>query len=127
MAISNIPISPSGGQRLDEDLLLAYERMRQHHNQTYKIVKTKQELAAVNASTKFLLGLFADSHLEYEVDKQVDKNTKVKDQPSLTEMTQKAIEVLSKNQNGFYLFVEGEKLNSFERECLSQMRLPAYK
>lgn len=127
MAISNIPISPSGGQRLDEDLLLAYEKMRQHHGQSYKIVKTKQELAAVNASTKFLLGLFADSHLEYEVDKQVDKNTKVKDQPSLTEMTQKAIEVLSKNQNGFYLFVEGEKLNSFERECLSQMRLPAYK
>ncbi|KAI5727552.1 hypothetical protein M8J77_003673 [Diaphorina citri] len=109
--LKKFTLKKDGGQRLDEDLLLAYERMRQHHNQTYKIVKTKQELAAVNASTKFLLGLFADSHLEYEVDKQVDKNTKVKDQPSLTEMTQKAIEVLSKNQNGFYLFVEGGKID----------------
>ncbi|KAI5723420.1 hypothetical protein M8J76_005657 [Diaphorina citri] len=74
--LKKFTLKKDGGQRLDEDLLLAYEKMRQHHGQSYKIVKTKQELAAVNASTKFLLGLFADSHLEYEVDKQVDKNTK---------------------------------------------------
>ncbi|KAI5697994.1 hypothetical protein M8J75_000283 [Diaphorina citri] len=106
--LKKFTLKKDGGQRLDEDLLLAYEKMRQHHGQSYKIVKTKQELAAVNASTKFLLGLFADSHLEYEVDKQVDKNTKVKDQPSLTEMTQKAIEQNpSSNEN----LVSGGKID----------------
>lgn len=46
-------------------------------------------------------GLFAHSHMEYNLlaDKTVE--------PTLVEMTEAAIEVLSKGDKGFYLFVEG--------------------
>lgn len=46
-------------------------------------------------------GLFAPSHMNYNLlaDKSVE--------PTLVEMTESAIEVLSKGENGYYLFVEG--------------------
>lgn len=39
--------------------------------------------------------------MSYELDRDVDK------EPSLEEMTEKAIDLLDKGDNGFYLFVEG--------------------
>ena len=42
-------------------------------------------------------------HLEYEI----DRNPQV--EPSLSELTAKAIETLSQNENGFFLLVEGKK------------------
>ncbi len=59
-------------------------------------------------STDHLLGLFQRSHLQYEDDReQMD----VGGEPSLAEMTAKAIEILSKNPEGFYLFVEGGRID----------------
>jgi alkaline phosphatase len=46
-------------------------------------------------------GLFSESHLSYELEKQKDK------EPSLSEMTEKAIQILSRNKKGFFLLVEG--------------------
>jgi alkaline phosphatase len=51
-----------------------------------------------------ILGLFAYNHLDFEIDR-VEKMPIY--QPSLIEMTQKAIEILSSNKNGFFLLVEG--------------------
>lgn len=49
------------------------------------------------------MGLFTTSHMEfnYKVNGVSDKI------PTLTEMTMKAIEILSQNPKGFFLFVEG--------------------
>ena len=47
------------------------------------------------------LGLFARSHMAYELDR--DDET----EPSLTEMTEKAIEILNNDDDGFFLMVEG--------------------
>ncbi|MCX8058071.1 MAG: alkaline phosphatase [Spirochaetes bacterium] len=69
----------------------------------YKIVKTKNEL--LNAKENKILGLFADDALAYDF----DRNAEV--EPSLAEMTKKAIEILSKNKNGFFLMVEGSKID----------------
>lgn len=49
------------------------------------------------------VGLFNDGHLSFELDKDNDSN----DEPSLAEMTQKAIRILRKNPKGFFLLVEG--------------------
>lgn len=51
------------------------------------------------------LGLFEPSHMNYALDRAKDGAG----EPSLTEMTKKAIDVLSKNNddNGFFLVVEG--------------------
>jgi alkaline phosphatase len=58
-------------------------------------------------STDHLLGLFQPSHMHYEADRSLDKSG----EPSLAEMTAKAIEVLKKNTKGFYLMVEGGRID----------------
>lgn len=61
------------------------------------------------AETDYLLGLFESSHLNFHLD-VVNKSLEYKE-PSLTQMVSKAIEVLSKNENGFFLFVEGGEID----------------
>lgn len=51
----------------------------------------------------YFTGLFAYSHLDFEV----DRDTTANGDPSLAEMTKKAIEILQKNSHGFFLFIEG--------------------
>jgi alkaline phosphatase len=74
----------------------------------YTFAGTGKELDAVDTSkaTK-LLGLFTSSHMDYELDR-VKKNL---DQPSLSQMTTKAIEVLAKKPEGFFLMVEGGRID----------------
>ena len=48
-------------------------------------------------------GLFEHSHLKYEVERAADKAG----EPSIAEMTKKAIQILQKNPKGFFLLVEG--------------------
>ena len=57
--------------------------------------------------TKRLLGLFEPSHVKYEADRAND----TAGEPSVAEMTRKAIEMLQKNPNGFYLMVEGGRID----------------
>lgn len=63
--------------------------------------------AADPAHTKYLLGLFENSHLQYEADRAKD----TAGEPSLTEMTDKAIRMLAKNPRGFYLHVESGRID----------------
>ena len=42
------------------------------------------------------------------------KNDPKNEEPSLADMTRKAIEVLQKNENGFVLLVEGGRIGIFE-------------
>jgi alkaline phosphatase len=63
--------------------------------------------AADPVSTSHLLGLFERSHMEYEHDRLTDTGG----EPSLTEMTEKAIQMLSKNRKGFYLHVESGRID----------------
>jgi len=56
-----------------------------------------------------LLGLFGGLYnMNYDLDRQQDKNIGV---PTLAEMTEKAIEVLSQDEDGFFLMVEGGSLD----------------
>ena len=59
------------------------------------------------AATDYLLGLFEPSHLQYEADRAKDPAG----EPSLTEMTEKSIKLLKKNPNGFFLHVEGGRID----------------
>jgi alkaline phosphatase len=59
-----------------------------------------------NASTK-LLGLFEPSHMQFEADRTAAGNK----EPSLAEMTTKAIAILSKNRKGYVLMVEAGRID----------------
>lgn len=49
--------------------------------------------------------LFCENEMPYDLDRDKSKH------PSIAEMTAKAIEKLSKNENGFFLMVEGSKVD----------------
>ncbi|GAD89906.1 hypothetical protein VHA01S_029_00390 [Vibrio halioticoli NBRC 102217] len=53
-----------------------------------------------------VMGLFNSSHLEWELDR-VKENI----EPSIAEMTSKALDVLSKNKDGYLLMVEGGRID----------------
>jgi alkaline phosphatase len=59
------------------------------------------------ARTERVLALFERSHMEYEADRAADTGG----EPSLTEMTTKAIDILSKNDRGFFLMVEAGRID----------------
>ncbi|MGE6274271.1 alkaline phosphatase [Aeromonas media] len=76
--------------------------------QGYQYVTTQSDLAKIESGK--LLGLFsAKSHLDYELDR-VAKGA-ANTQPSLSEMTAKAIDLLSQNSQGYFLMVEGGRID----------------
>jgi len=77
------------------------------------VVYNKQQLAAIDPrKTKHVLGLFARENMQYEA----DRSTKQPNEPSLTEMTTKAIDVLSQNKKGFFLMVEAGRIDQAHHE-----------
>ncbi|MEO8307714.1 MAG: alkaline phosphatase [Pseudomonadota bacterium] len=69
-----------------------------------QFVWKRDDLLAVDPKrTRHLLGLFEPGNMHYEADRTKDPAG----EPSLAEMTRKAIEMLSGNSKGFYLIVEG--------------------
>ncbi len=71
-------------------------------------VWNQEQFGAVDpATTDHLLGLFERSHLEYEPDRLTD----TAGEPSLSEMTLKAIDILAKNENGYVLQVESGRVD----------------
>ncbi|AQQ52279.1 alkaline phosphatase [Planococcus lenghuensis] len=72
----------------------------------YDFVETKEEL--LNSTSDKLWGSFAPSALAYDFDRQAAKDS---EEPSLADMTAKGIETLSKDEDGFFMFVEGSKVD----------------
>lgn len=78
----------------------------------YTVAATKTDMAAAPNNKKFI-GLYSKtSHLEYELDRSATPPLgEGAVQPSLSEMTSKAIDILSQNPNGYFLMVEGGRID----------------
>lgn len=78
----------------------------------YTVAANKTEMQAAPNNKKFI-GLYSSkSHLEYELDRVATPPLgEGASQPSLAEMTTKAIDLLSQNPNGFFLMVEGGRID----------------
>lgn len=72
-------------------------------------------------NTDYLLGLFGRSHNDYNLDNIASGNTDL--YPSLMEMTKAAIDMLSKEENGFFLFVEGGRIDHGHHSTYSRKAL----
>jgi alkaline phosphatase len=84
-------------------------------------VETGSSLAALPKGQDRILGLFAESNMLAESQRLATKA----DAPTLTEMTTKAIEVLSRNPKGYFLLVEGALIDkahhvNLAREALNE-------
>jgi alkaline phosphatase len=84
-----------------EDVVAMAEEMGYEH------VTNESELMNAKAPNNKLLGLFNPSYMNYKLDRDnVNSN-----EPSLKEMTKKAIEVLSRDEDGFFLMSEGARID----------------
>ncbi|WP_317201964.1 alkaline phosphatase, partial [Janthinobacterium sp.] len=78
----------------------------------YTVAANKTEMAAAPAGKKFI-GLYSSkSHLEYDLDRTATPpKGEGATQPSLAEMTVKAMDLLSGNDKGYFLMVEGGRID----------------
>ena len=107
------PQSTKGSKRKDEQNLIDGFKAK-----GYQLAFTKQQLLAESSSknTKKLFGVFHPDNMDGSLDRlYLKKNTveQYPNQPDLTEMTQSAIDVLSRNPNGFFLMVEAALIDKF--------------
>ncbi|WP_282943637.1 alkaline phosphatase [Paenibacillus sp. RC67] len=86
------------GKRTDKTIIPDFEA------KGYKVVYDKKGLQSLNAKDGKALGLFGNSHVDYVLDR--DETI-----PSLADMTQKAIDILSQNQKGFTMMIEGGRID----------------
>lgn len=94
-----------GGKRTDDRDLTA-EWQAAHPAGSY--VQTGTEFDALNAATAGpVLGLFNSSHMSYDADRKANN----KDEPSLSDMTAKSIDMLSRDEDGFFLMVESGRID----------------
>lgn len=92
------------GKRLDgRDLIAAWKK---RDGAAY--VWNESALKAIDtAKTTHLLGLFEPEHMNYETERAKDPAG----EPSLSEMTRAALSILEKNPKGFFLMVEGGRID----------------
>jgi len=104
---------PAGALDAGRDLIA------DHVNAGWTYAADASDLAAVADGTDRLLGLFSLSNMNIALDKingrrgnaAVVNDYGFPNQPMLDEMTDKALDVLSNNQNGFFLMVEAASID----------------
>lgn len=120
----NIDPGPTGhaGMRQDGRNLINQwiERRKESSDQNYAFVNSTENLRLINIErTDYLLGLFSYSHMSYEE----LRDTSRFGEPSLAEMTEVAIKILSKNPNGYLLLVEGGRIDHAHHENVAGVAL----
>lgn len=72
----------------------------------YAVAETRAAFDAIDpAKTEQAAALFTNSHMSYDLDRNSAS------EPSLAEMTVKAMDILAKNKKGYFLMVEGGRID----------------
>ncbi|CAH2047067.1 unnamed protein product, partial [Iphiclides podalirius] len=110
------------GRRLDgRNLAEDWVREKKKRRMRAKYIYNREQLAKVDfRNIDYLLGLFEYSHMEFNVERggkvesvhRTTKSTlKAEDDPSLADMTRSALSILTKNEKGFFLLIEGGRID----------------
>lgn len=108
-----LPQSVTGSKRKDDiDFIKEFSR------KGYAVVTSNTELTSLDKDSmpEKLLGLFHPGNMDGALDRLfLKKNTvpKYPDQPDLTTMTKVALDILSRNDEGFFLMVEAGSVDKF--------------
>lgn len=95
--------TPLNSKRKDnKDLLSRAEQ------QGYQLIFNRQQLAQVNNK---VLGLFADENMQDAIEENHTKQNPQRTQPTLAEMSLKALQIVDKNPNGFFLMIEAGQID----------------
>ncbi|XP_060803267.1 membrane-bound alkaline phosphatase isoform X2 [Amyelois transitella] len=114
------PLVNSTGRRLDGvDLIEKWHLEKVARDVSHQYVSDKHELLKVFSSEdqpEYLLGLFHDDHMAYHLKSPAT-------QPTLEEMTEAAIRILSSSPKGYFLFVEGGRIDHAHHDSLAHLAL----
>jgi alkaline phosphatase len=107
------------GRRQDgKNLVEMWSADKQGRNAEYSYISHRDQLLALNTTRlDYVLGLFAKSDIAY------NDSALAQGDPALHEMTKVAVEILSKNPNGFFLFVEGGRIDHGHHSTNAQRAL----
>ncbi|XP_034835001.1 membrane-bound alkaline phosphatase-like [Maniola hyperantus] len=107
------------GRREDgRDLIAEWRSSKRARNASCAYAWHRDQLLQANASLPdYLLGLFEGGHLRYNL--QSDAAS----EPTLAELTDVAIRMLSRNERGFFLFVEGGRIDHAHHDNLAELAL----
>uniref|UniRef100_A0A1B6CV61 Alkaline phosphatase n=2 Tax=Clastoptera arizonana TaxID=38151 RepID=A0A1B6CV61_9HEMI len=95
-----------GSRKDSKDLIKSWIKDKEVKNLTHRYVWNRNGLLSIDVkATDYVLGLFASEHMPYALDSAKSQY------PSLQEMTKVAIQILSKGNDGFFLFVEGGRID----------------
>nr|WP_060985546.1 alkaline phosphatase [uncultured Acidovorax sp.] len=106
-----LPKGTAGSSRTD-----ARDLVEEMKKAGYSYAANRAEFDKLPSSGK-LLGLFTSSHMAYDLDRDASK------EPSLAEMTGRAIDQLKSNPNGMFLMVEGGRIDHALHETTARKAL----
>ncbi|XP_042237829.1 alkaline phosphatase-like [Homarus americanus] len=87
---------------------------------TWAFARNKTAMLEVDTTNvEFFMGLFANGHLPYEF----EKIQKKLDVPTLAEMTETAINILKQEPKGFFLLVEGGRIDHAHHDTVAHRAL----
>ncbi|XP_013784535.2 alkaline phosphatase-like [Limulus polyphemus] len=102
------------------DLVTEWTNDKARRHASFAFVTTTKEFQTININkTDYLLGLFSYSHMQYEL----ERNKGPEGEPSIAEMTKTAIKMLQKNSNGYFLLIEGARIDHGHHDTLARHAL----
>ncbi|KAJ8986186.1 hypothetical protein NQ317_005660 [Molorchus minor] len=111
----------SVGTRSDRvNLVKEWLKDKKSQGSDAEFIWNRDQLVNLSEDTEHVLGLFSDNYMPYNLDRNRTLT------PSLTEMTEAAIKIARKGKgakNGYFLFIEGGRIDQAHHQALAKKAL----